>query len=104
VDEFDLCPKGVPRISSRNVDAWDIYQLLSTQSVEPNTGLIRYDATLIGSLFKLFGIGEERAVRLSGKILFMVDVANSLRLKKIKRRREEQSSRQGVPDESDNVP
>lgn len=72
-------------LSPENYDTWLVYQILLTQSVNAETGLLRYDAELVSALCDLLGVEKQGTARLSGKILFMIDAANTIRLEKHKR-------------------
>jgi uncharacterized lipoprotein YbaY len=65
-----------------NSDAWFIFGILLTQSVDTNVGILKFDPQLVRSLCDLLEVGESAAIRLSGKLLYMIDVANEKRLAK----------------------
>ena len=89
------CPKGVPRIHPKNQDAHGIFSLLLTHSVQPITGLLKFDASLIGTFSNLFGVGDSEQLELLGKLLFLIETVNASRLKKLDaaRKKAEQTAR-----------
>lgn len=71
-------------MSAENKFFVDIYQVLLTMSVEPQTGLVKFDLPLIRSLFDLFGVEDEEREFASAILLYMIMECTKIRLKKRK--------------------
>ena len=79
----EKCEK-IPKVNIEAKHIVDIYQVLLTLSIEPNTGLVRYDLPLIRSLFDLFGVDNEGRKLASALLLHMILESAKIRLKKRK--------------------
>lgn len=76
----------------------DIYQVLLTMSVEPQTGLVKFDLPLIRSLFDLFGVEDEGREFASAILLYMVMECTKIRLKKRKLEFDKEEAKKGMED------
>lgn len=83
----------MPILFPNNVDVWTVYNTLLTQAVDPNTGLLRYDGQLIRDLCDLLEVSGNDQRSLAGKVLFMIGVANPLRLAKFEKARKEDEAK-----------
>lgn len=86
----------MPILCPANIDVWDVYNVLLTQAVDPNTGLLKYDGRLVRDLCDLYEVGGIDQRSLAGKILFMIGVANPLRLAKFEKARKEDEAKRKV--------
>jgi hypothetical protein len=88
-----------------NYDAWLVFSILSTQSIDSNIGLIKYDGALVRELADLFGVEENRRAPLAGKVLYLVSEQNQYRMTEMAEEREAREKRlavkgaRGVPDD-----
>lgn len=76
----------------------DIYQVLLTMSVEPQTGLVKYDLPLIRSLFDLFKVDDEEREFASTVLLYMVMECTKIRLKKRKLEFDKEKAKRDLKD------
>lgn len=95
-EEKGTCPKGVPIFSPQNYDAWSVFSVLLTQAVEPNTGIVKYDASLVKEMCDLFEVDESRRLGLAGRVLYLVSEMNEYRMDELRQRADRPSG--GVPD------
>jgi len=77
----------------RNWDAYGIFSLLLTYSVEPHTGLVKFDVTLINAFSNLSEVEESERLELLAKLLFLTESVNVSRLKRLEEKRKKEAAK-----------
>jgi hypothetical protein len=80
LDENGYCPKDVPRLRNCNVEAHEIFRVLSEGFVDPETGLVRFDALTVEQYAAILTADVRERQVLFLKTLLLVSALNEGRV------------------------
>ena len=78
LDESGCCPKGVPAVHSKNVEAHELFSLFIGNFLDPYSGLVKFDTSFFEVYAAVIGAGKEERQELFIKTLYLVEETNQL--------------------------